>query len=449
VTSPQESKLAGLSAVDAAAQMRAGEFTAREYAAALLAQVREVDPQVQAWAHLDEGYLLRQADAADATHAAGAAYGDLQGVPVGLKDIIDTAALPTENGTVLHAGRQPQRDVALVDRLIGAGGLVMGKAVTTELATYSPGKTRNPHDPQHTPGGSSSGSAAAVAAGMTPLAVGTQTNGSVIRPASFCGVVGFKPTAGLISRRGVLKQSPTLDQIGLFARDVEDVALLAQCLAGHDADDPATRARATPPLLRVARQDPPVQPAFAFVKTPMWDRVSADAQAALMELVRRLGERVAPLELPPDSISAIDWHHTIMESEIAASFRNEFDRGAERLSASLRGQIERGRKVTAVDYRFALERKVETANAFDKLFEPFDAVLTLSALGTAPRGLETTGDPIMCTLWTFGGQPAISLPLLKGANGLPIGVQLVGRRDDDARLLRTARWLMNHVSTRG
>jgi Asp-tRNA(Asn)/Glu-tRNA(Gln) amidotransferase A subunit family amidase len=411
--------------------------------------VREVDPQVLAWAHLDEGYLLKQADAADAARSAGAAYGALHGVPVGLKDIIDTAALPTENGTVLHAGRQPQHDAALVDRLVSAGGLVMGKTVTTELATYSPGKTRNPHDPQHTPGGSSSGSAAAVAARMVPLAVGTQTNGSVIRPASFCGVVGYKPTAGSISRRGVLKQSPALDQIGFFARDVEDVALLAQCLAGHDPDDPAMRARATPPLLQITREEPPVRPTFAFVKTPMWDRVSADAQAALLDLVRRLGDQVVPIELPREAISAIDWHHTIMESEIAASFRNEFERGADRLSASLRGQIERGRKTTVVDYRFALERKAEFANVVDKLFEPFDAVLTPASLGTAPRGLEATGDPIMCTLWTFTGQPAISLPLLKGANGLPIGVQLVGRRDDDARLLRTARWLMNQVDRGG
>jgi Asp-tRNA(Asn)/Glu-tRNA(Gln) amidotransferase A subunit family amidase len=281
------------------------------------------------------------------------------------------------------------------------------------------------------------------------LAVGTQTNGSVIRPASFCGVVGYKPSFGLISRCGVLKQSPSLDQIGLFARNIEDVALLAQCLAGHDSGDPATRVRATPPFLQIARDDPPVRPAFAFVKTPMWDRVSADAQAALLELVHRLGDQVVPLELPREAISAIDWHHTIMESEIAASFRNEFDCGADRLSASLRGQIERGRKTTVVDYRFALERKIELTDAFDKLFEPFDAVLTPASLGTAPRGLEATGDPIMCTLWTFSGQPAISVPLLKGANGLPIGVQLVGRREDDARLLRTARWLMSHVAAGG
>lgn len=435
------SQLALLGAAQAAEQLKSGAFTARAFALALLERVDQIEEQVQAWACLDPEFLLAQADAADEAHRRGSDHGALHGVPVGVKDIIDTAGLPTENGTVLHAGRQPSRDAAVVARLRAAGGVVMGKTVTTELATYAPGKTRNPHNPAHTPGGSSSGSAASVAAGMVPLAIGTQTNGSVLRPASFCGVVGYKPTAGWVSRNGVLVQSPTLDQVGVFGRSVEDVALLAQCLCGHDPSDPATRPRAAPSLLAIARTTPAVPPSFGFVRTPMWEAMAPDAQAAFLELTRGLGGRIVECELPEDAGDVIGLHRLIMEAEIAGSFENEYDRGRDQLSASLRGQIERGRTVTAVQYRRALERRQAISEIFDTMSGRFDAILTPAALSTAPQGLESTGDPVMCTLWTFTGQPAISLPLLHGANGLPLGVQLVGRRDDDARLLRTAAWL--------
>lgn len=435
------SGLPALTAVEAARQLKAGEFSARDYALALLDRVRETEPDVAAWASLDRDYLLAQADAADERLRAGTAVGELHGVPIGVKDIIDTAALPTENGTVLHAGRQPAHDAAAIVRMFAAGGLLMGKTVTTELATYAPGKTRNPHDLAHTPGGSSSGSAAAVAAGMVPLAIGTQTNGSVIRPASFCGVVGYKPTAGWISRRGILRQSPVLDQVGVFARTVEDAALLAQCLAGQDADDPAAGPRTAPRWLEAARDPLLASPLFGLVRTPMWDRVAPDARAALLDLVKALGSRATEVEMPQDSESVLALHRLVMEADIAASFDSEYRRGRDQLSASLRGQIERGRAVSPGDYRMALERRALVATTFGRMFEQVDALLTPAALGTAPRGLEATGDPVMCTLWTFTGQPAISLPLLRGANGLPIGVQLVGPRDDDARLLRTAQWL--------
>jgi Asp-tRNA(Asn)/Glu-tRNA(Gln) amidotransferase A subunit family amidase len=321
----------------------------------------------------------------------------------------------------------------------------MGKTVTTELATYAPGKTRNPHDPAHTPGGSSSGSAAAVAAGMVPLAVGTQTNGSVIRPASFCGVYGFKPSAGLIPRTGVLTQSPALDAVGVFGRSLDDVALLAEVLAGHDPDDPLTRPRATPPLSKLAGSDPPLPPTLAWVATPFWNRIAPDAQAAFGELVELLAGRIAPFELPSTAADAVDWHRTVMEAEIAGSFEAEYERGRDQLSASLREQIERGLRVTAVEHRRALARVPVLLEAMETVFEHFDAIVTPATLGTAPKGLESTGDPLMCTLWTFLGLPSLSLPLLHGENGLPIGVQLVGRRGDDARLLRTARWLVNAV----
>lgn len=434
-------ELSALGAVEAVQRIKEGSLGAREYAQALLERVRETEEQVGAWAHLDPEHVLAQADAADEAHAAGQDFGPLHGIPVGVKDIIDTRDLPTENGTVLHAGRQPRHDAVVVAHLRAAGGLLMGKTVTTELATYAPGKTRNPHDTAHTPGGSSSGSAAAVAAGMTPLAIGTQTNGSVIRPAAFCGVVGYKPTRGWIPGRGILVQSPPLDQAGVFARSVEDAALLAQCLCGHDPADASSVPRARPPLLEIARAEPPLPPTLGFVRTPMWDRVAPDAQEAFLELVDLIGERCTDIDLPETALGVIDLHRRVMEADIAASFADEYERGQGSLSASLRGQIERGRQVSAVDYRQALERRGLVADALDSLFDNVDAFVTPATLGTAPQGLESTGDPVMCTLWTFTGQPAITLPLLHGANGLPLGVQLVGRRGDDARLLRTARWL--------
>ena len=350
--------LASFSATEARERLVAGDCSVRDYARALLARVDAIESQVQAWAHLDRAHVLAQAGAADEARARGETDGPLFGLPVGVKDVIDTADLPTEHGTVLHAGRMPRDDAAVVRRLRAAGGWVMGKTVTTELATYAPGKTRNPHVPVsgsvHTPGGSSSGSAAAVAAGMVPLAIGTQTNGSVIRPASFCGVYGFKPSAGLIPRTGVLTQSPAFDAIGVFGRTLDDVALLAQTLTGHDPQDPLTQLRAAPPWLRLAAADAPVPPRLGWVATPFWSRVQPDAQTAFGELLASLEGRVTSFELPASAAEAVGWHRAVMEADIAGSFELEYERGRDRLSASLRGQIERGRQVTAVDYRKAL-----------------------------------------------------------------------------------------------
>jgi Asp-tRNA(Asn)/Glu-tRNA(Gln) amidotransferase A subunit family amidase len=438
--------LASLTANEAHQRLCAGEFSVRDYALALLARVEQVEPQVQAWAHLSAKHVLGQAEAADEARASGEHCGALFGLPVGVKDIIDTADLPTEDGTELHAGRMPNEDAFVVRQLRAAGGLVMGKTVTTELATYAPGKTHNPHNPAHTPGGSSSGSAAAVAAGMVPLAIGTQTNGSIIRPASFCGVVGYKPSAGLIPRTGVLTQSPPLDAVGVFGRTLPDVALLAQVLCGHDPQDKLSRARATPPLLHMANAEAPMPPTLAWVPTPFWDRMAPDAQAAFGELIEVLVGRIAPFELPGSVTNAFALHKIVMEADLAGSFELEYERGRDRLSDSLRGQIERGRAITAVAYRQAMARLPLLQQALDTVFDHYDAIVTPAALGTAPEGLQSTGDPIMCTLWTLLGLPCLSLPLLHGENGLPLGVQLVGRRGDDARLLRTARWLVEAVT---
>lgn len=435
-------RLEWLSATDAARAIAEGAISSEQLVEACLARIRAAEPEVQAWHFLDPEHALAQARARDLDRKEGRAIGPLHGVPIGIKDIIDTMDMPTEDGTVLHAGRTPDRDATVVATLRAAGAVILGKTVTTECAYFHPGKTRNPHNPAHTPGGSSSGSAAAVAAGMVPLALGTQTNGSVIRPAAFCGVYGFKPTHGLISRHGILKLSRTLDHVGFFARTLEDIALLAEQLAGHDERDPDTRLRARIPFVRTAAEEPPLTPKLAFVKTPVWDRASAEARDAFAELVEALGGECEEVALPEALREAWDWQRTIMDAEMAGNLDLEWEKGRDRLSEPLRALLARGRDVKAIDYQKALARLPGLHDGFEDLFTRFDAVLTPSAPGTAPKGLQATGDPAFCTLWTLCGMPALNLPLMRGENGLPLGAQLVGARHDDARLLRTARWLV-------
>ena len=435
-----------LGAAEAARALFEGRISCEELVASCLAHIRLDEDRVRAWAFLDPEHALRQAREADARRREGRPLGPLHGIPVGIKDVIDTQDMPTEDGTVLHAGRTPAADATVVSMLRAAGAIIMGKTVTTELAAYSPGKTRNPHDPERTPGGSSSGSAAAVAAHMVPLAIGTQTNGSVIRPAAYCGVVGFKPSFGLISRHGILKQSRPLDQVGILARSVEDAALLAEQLIGFDENDPATRPVARPMLRETAMQEPPVPPTLAFVKTPVWKMADADCQAAFAELTAHLGDRVEEFRLPSGFKDAWKWHETIMLADVAKNYEPAYAHGRDKLSDALRGQIERGRRVRAIDYNKALDRIPALNRALGELFElRYEAILTPATAGTAPRGLASTGSPAFCTLWTLCGLPCITLPLMQGADGLPLGVQLVGPRGGDARLLRTARWLVSRV----
>jgi Asp-tRNA(Asn)/Glu-tRNA(Gln) amidotransferase A subunit family amidase len=441
-------KLNWLSAADAARAIRDGAITSEQLVEACLARIREAEPQVQAWQFLNEEHALAQARALDEQRRAGRPSGALHGVPVGIKDIIDTADMPTEDGTPLHAGRTPERDATVVSMLRQAGAVVLGKTVTTECAYFHPGKTRNPHNPEHTPGGSSSGSAAAVAAGMVPLALGSQTNGSTIRPASFCGAYGFKPTHGLVPRNGILQLSRALDHVGLFARTLEDIALLAEQVSGFDPRDPDTRPRARPPFVAVTAEEPPLPPRFAFVRGPAWERIEKETEEAFAELCESLGESVQPIDLPLPA-DVMSWHRTVMEAEMAANFEKEWERGQDKLSPALRSLLERGRKVAALDYQRVLARAPLLHEDMRELFDEVDAIITPAAPGTAPKGLDSTGDPSFCTLWTLTGMPAVSLPLMRGSNGLPIGVQLVGQRDTDARLLRTARWLVKLVEGEG
>src|SRR5687768_15693501 len=288
-----------LSAADAARQIREGQLTSEELVQACLERIRDLEPKVQAWTFLDEEHALGQARALDGRKRNGEPIGPLHGVPVGVKDIIDTGDMPTQNGTVLHQGRTPREDAAVVRMLRASGAVIMGKTVTTECAYFNPGKTRNPHNPEHTPGGSSSGSAAAVGAGMVALALGSQTAGSVIRPAAFCGVYGFKPTHGLIPRSGILMLSRTLDHVGLFSRNLDDLALLLEQLQGYDELDPDTRPRARIPFIQISGEEPPLDPMFAFIKTPHWERADSDTKEAFAELQETLGKNVEEVELFP------------------------------------------------------------------------------------------------------------------------------------------------------
>jgi Asp-tRNA(Asn)/Glu-tRNA(Gln) amidotransferase A subunit family amidase len=436
-----------LSASEAARLIREGIISSEQLVEACLARIREVDPQVQAWTFLDPEYALAQARALDELRLSGRAIGPLHGIPIGLKDIFDTADMPTECGSVLYAGRTPSRDATVAGMLRAAGAVIMGKTVTAEFAYFSPGKTRNPHNPEHTPGGSSSGSAAAVAANMVPLALGSQTNGSTIRPAAYCGVIGFKPTHGLISRHGALALSRTLDHVGLFANSVDDIALFAEQIVGYDENDLDTRPRARIPFAEIAAAEPPLAPMFAFIKTPHWQSADEDTREGFAEIIDGLGSQVEEVELFPSTADAWQCHQSIMSAEMAYNLEREWRSGGARLSEQLRAQIERGREVRAADYLSAVGRIKSVNETFIELFEQrYDAILTPAAPSAAPKGLASTGDPSFCTLWTLCGMPALSLPLLQNSAGMPLGVQLVGPRYGDARLLRTARWLAQHVA---
>ena len=437
-----------LSATEAARLIRDGIISSEQLVEACLARIREVDPQVQAWAFLDADYALTQAHALDELRLSGRAIGPLHGVPIGLKDIFDTTDMPTECGSVLYAGRTPSRDATVTAMLRAAGAVIMGKTVTTEFAYFSPGKTRNPHNLEHTPGGSSSGSAAAVAASMVPLALGSQTNGSTIRPAAYCGVIGFKPTHGLISRHGALALSRTLDHVGLFANSLDDIALLAEQIVRYDENDLDTRPRAHLPFAVISAEEPPLPPMFAFIKTPHWQCADEETREGFAEIIEHLGSQVEEVELFPSAGDAWQWHQSIMSAEMAHNLEREWANGRDLLSEQLRAQIERGREVRAAEYLDALGRIKLVNDSFIELFEQrYDAILTPAAPSAAPKGLASTGDPSFCTLWTFCGMPALSLPLLQSSAGMPLGVQLVGPRHGDARLLRTARWLAAKVAT--
>jgi Asp-tRNA(Asn)/Glu-tRNA(Gln) amidotransferase A subunit family amidase len=436
-----------LGAVELRDRLARGALRAVDLVESCIARIEAREDEVQAWAWFDAGFAREQARNLDAHRTSGRAIGPLHGLPVALKDIIDTRRIPTENGCTLDAGRVPAKDAYVVERLRQAGAIIMGKTVSTELAFLHPGKTRNPHDPEHTPGGSSSGSAAAVADGMVPLAIGTQTGGSIIRPASYCGITGYKPTFGAIPRRGILTQSPTLDTVGVFAADPLGAALLADALFGHDAADTATTLAPPPRLFDTAGSAPPLKPVFAFVRPPGWDDADTEVHAAFAELVEALGDQAFEVELPRAFSEAAAQRKRINYAEMARHYYRYWRDGADSLAPETRSAIEEGNAIPARDYLAALDWAPVLTAGLDEIFERCDAILCPAATGPAPRGLGFTGDAVFNGLWTLCGTPAVTLPLLTAGNGLPMGVQLVGPRGDDARLLRTAAWLFAQAGT--
>jgi Asp-tRNA(Asn)/Glu-tRNA(Gln) amidotransferase A subunit family amidase len=434
-----------LTTVEAAARLGRGEITAVDLMSACLARIAAREPEVKAFAWIDPDKALAEARRADEERRSGRTTGALHGVPVAIKDIIDTADMPTECGTPAFKDRRPEQDASIIAALRAAGAIIIGKTVTTELATLTPNKTHNPRNLGHTPGGSSSGSAAAVADDMIPAALATQTGGSVIRPASFCGIYGFKPTFGLVPRTGVLDQSHSLDTIGVYGRSVEDLALLADVISFSDRGDAKSLDVSRGSLLAAATEPWKLKPMFAFVKSSAWESADAVTREAFGELVETLGGQVEEISIDATTARGLDAHRIVQNAELAVQFGPIMDRAGELLSDRLKGQIEEGRRINAGDYLRAKAFRAQAYRTCQELFMNYGTILTPAAPGPAPKTLAATGNPAFNAFWTFIGTPAVTLPLLE-ADGLPIGVQLVGARLEDGRLLRTARLLERQLA---
>jgi amidase len=424
-------RLHELTATEIARAIGQGQTTCEAVTRACLDRIAEREPRVQAWQFLDADRAIEQARELDRQSVRG----PLHGVPVGFKDIIDTADMPTEYGSPIHKGRRPVLDAACVSLTRRAGAVVMGKTVTTEFANMTPGKTMHPRDPTRTPGGSSSGSAAAVGDAMVPLAVGSQTTASTIRPASFCGCVGYRPTWGDLRCAGVMEAAGSLDTLGLIARSVDDVALYRDVLL---AVKPV-------PLADIGR---PLR--IGFCRTQFWDRCEGTTQALLQDCARalsRAGARVADVTLPEVFERIPEAHRAMSSFEFVRNRAWEIDHHWEHISERLRkGRIQHGLDCTFEQYRHARAYAESRRLELDSLLDDHDVVLTPSAAGEAPVGLGSTGDPSFCLIWTTMHVPAVTLPLFTGPNGLPVGAQLVARRDSDRDLLAAARWVMRALT---
>ncbi|MEM6624400.1 MAG: amidase [Pseudomonadota bacterium] len=434
-----------LTASEMAAKIKAGELTSEALVQSCLDRITARDAEVEAWIHLNPELALAQARAADAMSAAGHGDGPLHGVPVGIKDIIETADMPTQNGYRGHEGRHTHRDAMCVSLLRDAGAVILGKTVTTELAVRTPGKTKNPHDPAHTPGGSSSGSAAAVADGQVPLALGTQTGGSVIRPASFCGIFGYKPTFGLVPRTGVTMQAPWLDTVGTYGRTLWDAALVGEVMmAARDLNDPQALARSRPDLTGALGRGRDKAPKIAFARTDVWDKADPAAQKAIEAFATDL-DVAKPVDLPDWLAEAWEWQSICQTYGGAMCYGPLLDQHGDLMSESLRDAVGRGRQITEAQYRHAIAQRDRVNAALAEVYADYDAILCLPSAGAAPEGLGWTGDPVFNAFWTYAGTPCVTLPLLQVDN-MPMGVQLTGPRMGDARLMATADWLWNHAT---
>ena len=417
-----------LNAWEAAEAIAAGTLTSEALVRDCLARIDARDPAIAAWTHLDPEQALAQARDRDRAPKSG----PLHGVPVGVKDIIDTADMPTTYGSPIYAGHQTAWDAACVALLRQAGAVIMGKTVSTEFAMYEPGKTANPHNPAHTPGGSSSGSAAAVAAEMVPLALGSQTAGSIVRPASFCGVVGYKPTHGDFSLAGIKLLSQTLDTLGGFARCVQDLALLRAVLMGSP---PQVAAPALPPRIGLCR-------------TPQWPQATPATQEAVETAARRFAAAGAPVDevtLPAEFDGLVEAQTTVQIFEGVRCCAYELTQRRDQLSASTQRLLGPGESLTYAEYRAALNLAEACRAALPAVFAAHDVLLVPSAPGEAPAGLGATGNPLFNRTWTLLHIPVVNLPGLSGPQGLPVGVQAVGPLGGDDHLLAAAAWMHPHL----
>ena len=412
-------------AAETARAIAEGRIASEEAVAACLARIAEREATVRAWAWLDPDHALAEARARDAARPLG----PLHGVPVGVKDIFDTADMPTQMGSPIYRGHRPAADAAAVAILRAAGAVILGKTVTAEFAGTHPGPTTNPHDAARTPGGSSQGSAAGVADFMMPVALGTQTGGSVLRPSSFCGIVGFKPSFGTFNRAGIKFAAESLDTIGLHARALEDVALVADVLTGREPGGIAALAR--PPRIGLCR-------------TPLWHLAEPETVAAIdgaAAAVRAAGAAVDEVRLPAAFDALADARRAINDHERARAMAHEWRTDRDRLSPALRKTVEAGLAVPHAEYRAALARTRDCRHLLDWLFDDWDALLAPAVNGEAPPGLGHAGDPAFQALWTMLHVPAITLPTHRGPNAMPVGIQLVARRGEDDLLLSVAEWV--------
>ncbi len=430
-----------LSANELAAQLREGEISSVEVCSQYIERIGKFEKDVKAWSHFNKKLLLEKAAEADEHRISGKPLGLLHGLPVAVKDIIGTLDMPTECGTTIRKKMTASQDSEVVNLLKVAGAIIMGKTETTELAYFHPGKTTNPHDYKRTPGGSSSGSAAAVAAHMAPLSIGSQTNGSTIRPASYCGVVGYKPSYGLISRYGILKQSDKLDQVGIFGKSVEDVALLARVLIKKDLFDPATIHYSAEDMMDVCRKGPLFDPKFIFYKTKNWKNIDKESQKSFEIFIKTFKKNIEVFDTPSYFDDIPKYHKIIHETDMANNFQLYYKKYKKKLSKEMVSAIERGFKNSATEYAEAIDFMKRSYDSYKEVFEDYHGVLTPASSGVAPKGLGNTGSPEFSTVWTYLGLPSISLPLLTGKNDLPLGIQLIGDKHDDLRFLGVASWI--------
>ena len=430
-----------LTANELVSKLQSGEISSVELCNKYLERIKKFEKDVQAWAHLDKKLLLEKAEEADNHRRSGKTTGILHGIPVALKDIIGTYDMPTECGTVLRKGKTQSQNAEIVDLLKSEGAIIMGKTATSELAYLGPPETRNPHDYNRTPGGSSSGSAAVIATHMAPLSIGSQTGGSVIRPASYCGVVGYKPSYGLISRNGVLRTSYSLDHIGVFGKTVEDVALLAKVLIKKDSYDQATVYYSTEDMLNICRKEPLFEPKFIFYKTDAWKLVDKKSRESFEYFIKSFKKNIEIFDTPSYFKDINKYHQIIHETDLANNFSEYYKKNKKKLSNYMQKAIANGNKYSAKEYAEAIDFIKRSYESYKEVFEDYHGVLSPSSPGVAPKGLKSTGTAEFNKFWSFMGTPCISLPLLQGENNLPLGVQLIGDKYDDQRFLGIARWL--------